>query len=115
LNFVPPTPSIEVVDAGVYKVLSSVQFNKTGGGTDVVDMFPSINGTPVPNSATKLSINQNQEDIMTVEWFLSIPAGGFVSIVLYSPIANDIQALAASASLSVPAIPSVITTILRIA
>lgn len=114
VSIVAPSSSIQVVNAGVYKVLSSIQMNKTGGGNAEVDMYPIVNGVPVPNSASKLQINNTEESVMTVEWFLALNAGSTVQIALFSPVANDIQALSVVAAPPVPAIPSIITTILRI-
>jgi hypothetical protein len=109
-----PSADIVVTNAGTYKCLASVQCDKTTGGADQLDLWVSINGTGVPNSATKLQINQNQEALMTVEWFLPLAAADAVSVHLYSPVAG-LQALAVAASAPVPAIPSIITTVLRIA
>lgn len=112
------SPYITVVNAGVYKVLTSVQMNKTGGGNAEVDMYPEVDGVPVSNSATKLQINNTEESVMTVEWFLQMGAGSRVAIALYTPTTNDIQALAVPAVVgppAIPAIPSIITTLLRIA
>lgn len=110
----PGAAPIRVAAAGVYKVLSSVQLDKTTGGLADVDLYITANGVPVPNSATKLNINQNQEDLMTVEWFITLPALGVIEVVLESAVAG-IRALAVPAAGTVPSIPSVITTILRIA
>jgi hypothetical protein len=51
---------------------------------------------------------------MVVEWFLELTAGDAVSINLASTT-DGLQALAVPAAAPVPAIPSVITTITRIA
>ena len=110
----PASEELEVALGGVYKVLASVQLDRTVGGNSIIDMYPAVNGTAVPSSATKLSINQNQEDIMTVEWFLQLNTNDTVSIVLFSTDAGN-QALGVPANPPVPAIPSIITTILRIA
>jgi hypothetical protein len=109
-----PISKIEVVYGGVYKVLASIQLDKSTGGTGEIDMYPVVNGIPVPNSATKLVINQNLEDIMTIEWFLTLNATDIITIECYSP-SNGISLLAVPASAPVPAIPSIILTILRIA
>jgi hypothetical protein len=110
----PASEELEVAAGGVYKVVASVQLDRTAGGNSEIDMFPAVNGTAVPNSATKVNINQNEESVMTVEWFLSLNANDRVSIVLYSVDAGN-QALGVPAAPPVPAIPSIITTILRIA
>lgn len=109
-----PSADITITNAGTYKVLASVQCDKTTGGAGDLEMWVSINGTAVPNSATRLQINQNTESLMTVEWFLDLLAGQTVSVSLYSST-TGLQALAVPASAPVPAIPSIITTVLRIA
>ena len=107
-----PSTNMYVRNKGVYKVLSSLQCNKTSGGTGDLEMFIAVNGTPVPNSTTRVQINQNQEVVMTVEWFLELEAKDFITIVLFSAVAG-VQALAISGA-PIPDIPSIITTIMRI-
>jgi len=114
LTCVTPSADILVANTGRYKVLASLQCNRTMGGVAQLDMWVALNGTAVPNSATKVEINQNQEVVMTVEWFLDITAGQSVSVVAYSP-STGMQGLAVPAAPPVPAIPSIITTALRIA
>lgn len=75
-------------------------------------MFIAINGSPVPNSTTRIQINQNQEVVMTVEWFLELNEKDYITIVMFSASAG-LQALAIP-SAGIPAIPSIITTIMRI-
>lgn len=111
-----PSADIRVTAAGLYKVLASAQCDKTGGGSAPLEMWVAINGNAVPNSGTRLAINQNQEAVMTVEWFLSLAATDLVSVSCFDPTAtNDLRLLAIPAASPVPAIPSIITTILRIA
>lgn len=113
------SPYLTVANKGTYKVLSSVQLDKTAGGNAPVDLWIELNDVAVPNSATKLSLNQNQEDTMTIEWFVDCGAGQRISIVAYDPTSSgDIRALAVASTLPFapcPAIPSIITTVLRIA
>ena len=110
-----PSSDIVLTRAGTYKCLASAQCDKTsGGGAGDLEMWVAVNGTAVPNSATRLAINQNIEQVMTVEWFLDVSAGDAVSVNTYSPD-NGLQLLAVAASSPVPAIPSIITTVLRIA
>jgi hypothetical protein len=109
-----PSASIVVATTGVYKVLASVQCDKTTINVGDLEMWIAVGGVAVPNSATRLAINQNIETLMAVEWFLELTAGDGVSINLAST-AGGLQALAVPAAPPVPAIPSVITTITRIA
>ena len=109
-----PSGDIVVGSAGVYKVLASAQCDKTSGGSGELDMWVAVDGTPVPNSATKIQINQNQEGVMTVEWLLELNGGDAISVQLGSPN-GGMQLLAVPASAPTPAIPSIITTVVRIA
>jgi hypothetical protein len=109
-----PSANIVVATTGVYKVLSSVQCDKTSVGVGDLEMWIAVGGVAVPNSATRLAINQNIESLMAVEWFLELTAGDAVSINLASAV-GGLQALAVASAPPVPAIPSVITTITRIA
>ena len=113
----PGSQAIVPINAGFYKVLSSIQFDKTGGGTANVSMYPIVNGVPLPNSATLLSINQTQLDIMTIEWFIYLNSAEPLEIGCFTTV-NDIVAQAYPAGIlpnTTPAVPSIITTIMRIA
>jgi hypothetical protein len=106
--------NIVVQRAGTYKVLTSIQCNKTTGGAGDMEMWVAVNTTAVPNSATRIQINQNQELVMAVEWFLNLSAGDTLAIAGFSST-TGLQALAVASAPPVPAIPSIITTIMRIA
>jgi hypothetical protein len=118
VNVLIPDTKITVSNTGVYKVLASVQVNKTTGGVGELDMFVAVNGTGVPNSTSKVEVNQNTELVLTVEWFLELNANDDVEVYLFSPT-DGLEALAVpptvGPTLTIPAIPSIITTILRIA
>jgi len=108
-----PSANIYILETGVYKVLASLQCDRTVTGNASINMYPSINGVPVPNSATRVVINQNIESLMTVEWYLNISQGQYITIDLYSTFTGA-RALAVAASNPVPLIPSIITTIMKI-
>ena len=109
-----PSADVVLTNAGTYKVLTSIQADHTAPGTGTFQFWVAINGTAVPNSATQVVLNQNLEQVMAVEWFLDVSAGDAVSIEAYSTSAGQ-QLLAVPASSPVPAVPSIITTLLRIA
>lgn len=108
-----PSANIYILESGVYKVLASLQCDRTITGNASINMYPSINGVPVPNSATRVVINQNIESLMTVEWYLNISQGQYITIDLFSTFTGA-RALAVAASNPVPLIPSIITTIMKI-
>jgi hypothetical protein len=99
---------------GIYKCLTSLQCDKnTGGGTGDLNMYLTLNGTAIPNTATKTAINQNQEVVMAVEWFVALKKDDELQVVGFSPD-EGLEALAVAEASPVPAIPSIITTLLRI-
>ena len=108
-----PSANIFVSKPGVYKVVASLQCDRNAAGAASINMYPSINGVAVPNSATRVIINQNLESLMTVEWYLNLTQGQYITIDAFSTVTGA-RALAIAASNPVPLIPSIITTIMKI-
>lgn len=113
VNVLLPSSQIIVSADGTYKILSSLQCDSTVG-LQTMNMYLQVNGNPVANTATRVVVNLNLESLMTVEWFVDLTAGDRVEVVGYDQFGGS-EALAIAASFPVPAIPSIITTILRIA
>jgi hypothetical protein len=109
-----PSSNIVIGVAGTYRILASLQCDKTTALSGDLEMWIAVNGTAIPNSGTRTQINQNQESVMTVEWMTPLNKNDAVSIVLASA-AGGLQALAIAAAAPVPAIPSIIATVQRIA
>ena len=109
-----PSKDIVIGVAGVYKILASAQCDKTTANPGDIEMWIAVNGTAVPNSATRSQINQNQELVMTVEWIVDLAVGDDVNVA-FASIAQGLRLLAAAASAPVPAIPSIIVTLVKIA
>lgn len=110
--------AIKVANTGVYRVLFSIQWDKFGGGgTNNIQTWFAINGTPVPWSNSEIDITQQINQISTVEIILTMNANDKVEIVGYTPVGSvSIRALANPIDLTHPvAIPSIITDIIRIA
>ena len=105
---------IRVASAGVYKIVASAQCDRTAVGLGDLEMFPTNGVTPFPNSATRVQINQNQELSMTVEWLLELDAGGFFNILFFSSTAGQ-RILSIPATVNVPAVPSIIVTVVKVA
>lgn len=110
----PSPDAITVIDSGVYRILASLQCDNTGVGAQDLNMFLKVGVNDLPNSATRVAINQAQETVMTVEWIVPLTAGQFVSVNCTTTVVG-LRALAVAASAPTPAIPSIITTIMRIA
>ena len=111
-----PTSGMRVNTTGIYKLLYSAQINKTmGGGADDIDIYLRVNGTNVPNTATRVAITQQIEQVLTCEYIESLNAGDVVEFVAYTATGVNDQILAVPAAPPVPGIPSIITNIIRIA
>ncbi len=109
-----PSPKVQVSVDGIYRVLFSIQVNRNGGGVASLFAYPIINSTPVPNSTTKMALNGNQEDCLTVEYILSLSAEQTIAIQCYSATVGQ-EALAIPQTANYPATPSIILTLNRIA
>jgi hypothetical protein len=111
-----PSSQISVSADGVYKILTSIQCDSTIGVQTLI-AYLSYTGSPVANTSTQVVVNVNLQSLITVEWILEMEAGRSAEVVLVDTTGGG-QAVAFPAvvgTLSYPATPSIITTILRIA
>lgn len=109
-----PGTDIRVSNPGLYELIFSIQFDKTGGGTAAADAWVRVNGADVPSSATQIVVaGTNGETVMTVNTFLTLNGGDDIEIVFASGDATMVvAAFPAQASPYVrPAVPSIIVTI----
>lgn len=104
---------IYVQSSGVYKVLSSIQCDSTGGVVGIY-MWPAVNGIAVPNSNTLVKVNATLETVLTVEWFLPLNVNDYVTIYATSDSNNGRIKVVSSPYSGVPSIPGIITTVLKI-
>lgn len=106
--------NITVPTAGAYEVLTSIQFDKSGGGVSTADFWFQVDGVDVPRSATQLVVaGTNGETVGTVSVFLDLTAGQKVSVQIASADAT-MGATAFPAITSPyarPIVPSIITNI----
>jgi len=106
--------NITVPTAGAYEVLTSIQFDKSGGGVSTADFWFQVDGVDVPRSATQLVVaGTNGETVGTVSVFLDLTAGQKVSVQIAS--ADATMAATAFPAITTPyvrpAVPSVITNV----
>jgi hypothetical protein len=116
-GLIVPTPNISVASAGVYRVIISVQLNKSGGGGSSGDVYIwfAVDGVAVPNTATKTAVSNSVEQVMTVEVLLNLTANQRISVVASSTNGGE-QILAEAPTIpSAPRLPSIITIVQRIA
>ena len=110
-----PQHQIRVANTGIYKFLYSIQVDKAPGGGSTADMnvFISINNTPVPQSNSRTEISNTVSIVLTCEYVLSLNAGDLVEVDVLTAGTNC--SIIAYAANSAPATPSIISNIYRIA
>jgi hypothetical protein len=103
---------LTVANAGVYSITFSAQLKELGG-TDTIYMWLKKNGTNVADTGTKTVVRNNDENIMTVEYFVEAAANDYYEIVFQNNNGHA-QLYYEAASGNIPATPSIITTVKQI-
>lgn len=105
---------IKVSRPAVYNVQFSVQVDKTSGGTGKFYIWPAINGTAVANSGSLIQIQGNDAEIFSAaNFFLPLSNGDYFQLY-FSVDSIDVQLQTFAASAPVPAIPSIILTVMQV-
>ena len=110
--------TITVPVAGTYEFSPSLQFNTTTGGQQVVDFWFTKNGADLPNSASRVSLANNAQNLGTVVLYDTAAAGDQYGIKIASSDANMAAGFFQSTVTTPytrPAIPSVIFNAQRVA
>jgi len=106
-----PASRVVVADTGVYDVQFSAQVDNSSGGDQQVWIWPRVNGTDVPDSASTLRIKGNDNEIVASwNFMLSLTAGQYVEL-MWAADSTNVILLGASATSVYPAIPAVILTV----
>ena len=111
-----PNSIIVIPTTGVYKVLFSAQCDSSSG-TNYLEIFPVVNGTSVPDSNTRIRLSAAIENCLVVEYFLSFNAGDKLELYMISDSTNAriIAITRGTGTPTIPNIPSIIVTLMRIA
>lgn len=105
---------VQVAQSGVYRYEYSAQLEKTGGGGSVITLWPVINGTPVPNSASFVELgNNNTATFPFCSYLFELNAGDKIQLALYATGANTFIAFRAASGV-IPAVPPLIINVQRI-
>jgi hypothetical protein len=108
---------IAVTTAGVYKVLTSVQFAKTSASSADAYIWFAVNGNNVSNTNSTVTLAGSSAAVLaTVEVLLTLAANDYVELKM-AGTSTDISAEhleAQTTPYTRPANPSVITTIVRL-
>ncbi len=105
---------IKVTRPAIYNVQFSIQVDKTSGGTGRLYIWPAINGTNVANSASLIQIQGNNAEIFSAaNFFLPLSNGDYFQMY-FSVDSLSVQLEHFAASAPVPAIPSIILTVMQV-
>jgi hypothetical protein len=116
VNGTYPNSTIVIPTTGVYRVLFSAQCDSSSG-THYLEIFPVVNGNSVPDSNTRIRLSNTVESCLTVEYFLSFNANDELQLFMVGDNTNArlIAITRGTGTPTIPNIPSVIVTIMRIA
>ncbi len=114
-----PSSQIKIPVTGAYKVMFSAQCD-TDTGNHYLEIWPVINGTSVPNSNTRIKIQSQEENCLTVEYILSLNENDILQLYMIGDDSTKVYIetyapASSSTSIAIPRIPSIILTIMRIA
>ncbi len=105
---------IKVTRPAIYNVQFSIQVDKTSGGTGKLFIWPAINGTAVANAGSLIQIQGNNAEIFSAaNFFLPLSNGDYFQLY-FSVDALDVQLQQFAAAAPVPAIPSIILTVMQV-
>jgi hypothetical protein len=105
---------IKVTRPAIYNVQFSIQVDKTSGGTGKLFIWPAINGTAVANAGSLIQIQGNNAEIFSAaNFFLPLSNGDYFQLYFsVDDLTVQLQQFAAAAP--VPAIPSIILTVMQV-
>ena len=102
---------IYVTQGGIYNWQFSAQLDKTTGGVGLAYIWPRINGTDVPNSASRVRIQGNDAEIVPAwNWVLPMEAGDYFEL-MWAVDDTSVQIQYFAPTAFAPATPSVILTV----
>ena len=101
---------IVVDETGIYNLAFSLQLQKTTATAKNVWIWPRVNGTDVPDSATKVTL-QGSSAAAVAAWnfFLGLTAGDYVQL-MWATNDTGVSILHETATAFCPGIPSAILT-----
>ena len=115
-----PTSIIVAPVTGIYKILFSAQCYVTNG-KHYLEIWPVINGVSVPTSNTRIRLNAQVENCLTVEYFLQMNASDQLEFYMISDDNTGkvqllclTQANVPPPNIFIPIVPSIIVTMMLI-
>lgn len=111
-----PESRVVIPTTGTYRCMFSAQCDSISG-SHFLEVFPVVNGIPVPKSNTRIRLSSSVESCLTAEFFLPFTAGDRIQLFMVGS-STDARLLAVTRGTGtpvIPDIPSIILTIQRIA
>lgn len=110
-----PNSRIVIPTTGIYNVFFSAQCD-SAAGTHYIEIFPVINGTSVPDSNTRIRLTSTTESCLTVDYILSFNANDELQLYMVGDNTNAriLAITRGTGTPTIPDIPSIIVTIMRI-
>lgn len=108
---------IKIENAGIYDIQFSAQLDKTNSSNAKNYIWLAKNGINVPESTTAIVLfgGSNEEALAAWNFYVSASAGDYYQLLITSTNDNTLIQYDSSPSGSIPAIPSIILTVGRIA
>ena len=106
-----PTSRVYVNRTGSYNIQFSLQLISTNAASKDVYIWADVNGTSVPESATKLTMSGSSNAYVAAWNFVIRMSAGDYFRLMWSTSNTNVQIARIAASAPVPAIPSVILTV----
>jgi hypothetical protein len=111
VNIGTPTSRVYVDRTGSYNIQFSLQLVSTNAASKDVYIWADVNGTSVPESATKLTMSGSSNAYVAAWNFVIRMSAGDYFRLMWSTTNTNVQITRIAASAPVPAIPSVILTV----
>jgi hypothetical protein len=105
---------IVVANSGVYNIQFSLQIDKTQGSQAHIYIWLKKNGVDVPNSATELAVQGTNSEVVAAWNFVVASNANDYYELMWSATDSHIRLKAVSANGVVPAIPSVIVSVVSV-
>ena len=106
-----PKSRVYVDRTGSYNIQFSLQLVSTNAAAKDVYIWADVNGTSVPESATKLTLSGSSNAYVAAWNFVIRMSAGDYFRLMWSTSNTNVQIARIAASAPVPAIPSVILTV----
>jgi hypothetical protein len=102
--------------AGVYDVAFSAQLNKASGSAADVDIWIAVNGTDVPSTNTRVTLQGSSAKLVAAwDYMIQVEAGDYAELKWFSSSLDvQIAAFTGLTSPTRPDVPSVIVSVLPV-